>query len=216
MLTPTIKIHFDIIALVVFVSVKFRYYNENKNCNIHGAKMKKCLIYLLSFLSILIPINTKCYGQYGQSEIPEVAMVFMLFSVQMNSRGYPMTIDDCKFYQDNVIGDYAECKITNDVYVNIFYDRDDNFTGMKVTGFQKKAGKLNPDTDTAFRVAYACFFNDTRETTYQNWLKNIQLGMEKGMMYTINGIGAIWGEGLITGKTDRNGQYNYNILFSPK
>ena len=136
-----------------------------------------------------------------------------IFSEIMNNRGYNMSVYDCYTVNNNVIGEYLECDITNDVYIMLVYDNNFTTKIVKVAGYQKKPGKLNPDIDTAFRVAYSCFYGDTRETTYQNWLEKIKYSMNTYQVYTLYGISAIWNEGLLTGKSARNGQYYYQITF---
>lgn len=143
----------------------------------------------------------------------DIDQFYQLFSLGMSGKGYQMSVDNCKFLNQNIVGDYCECKVTENVYFDLFFDEDLIVTGLNITGYQKKAGDLCTDIDTAFRNAYFCFFSDTRETTYQEWLKNIQHGMEINKTYTVNGIGAIWGEGLMTGNISRNGQYYYKITF---
>ena len=136
-----------------------------------------------------------------------------LFSIGMKGRGYTMSVDNCQLLNQKIVGDYIECKVTDNVYFDLFYDENMMLTGLNITGYQKKAGTLNTEIDAAFRNAYSCFISDTSEASYQKWLINIQIGMRTEKTYSVNGVAAIWGEGLMTGNISRNGQYYYKIAF---
>ena len=144
--------------------------------------------------------------RYQQMNIDQF---YQLYSLNMNNRGYSMSADDCQLKYQNIVGNYFECKVTNDVKLTIGFDDELMVTVVDVIGWQKNSGALKKETDAAFRSAYSCFFTDTRETTYQQWIKNIKIGMERDSVYTVNDISAIWGEGLLTSDS----RYYYKITF---
>ncbi len=176
--------------------------------------MKKYFICI--FFCAFLSLNISCLGKNDYKSDMKVYEFYVLYSMLMGGRGYDISTNDCNAVEHEVLGEYSDCKITNDVDLLLMYDANYVLTGVKVVGYQKKSGIINPDTDTAFRCAYACFYSDTSETTYQDWLSKIQYGMTIDKTYRLNGVSAIWGEGLMTGKTNRSGQYYYQILFLPE